>query len=435
MPTSNGKLPLANSPPARPDRIVLVFQGGGALGAYQAGVYQALHEAGIEPSWIIGTSIGAFNAALIAGNEVDNRVPALREFWRRLTCTPLYEGSALSPAVNAQISLWRTLWTGIPNFFTPNGPAFCGLQMPLGVEQAAYYSTAPLKRTLSELIDIALIKRGRPRLTVGAAHVKTSQMHYFDNRKIEISLEHILASGALPPAFPAVRIDNELYWDGGILSNTPTEVVFDDNPRRNSLVFNVHIWQPFGPEPETIWDVMHRQKDIQYSSRMASHINRLQEVHRLRHIISELAARLPKAGRDSEEVLEMAAEGCLTRMHIVQLLAPRLEHEDQNKDVDFTRHSIEARWEAGHADACRAIELAPWKGEFQSLDGVILHDLPNAPATAQIGRPVMEEAGSGDRRDLPPYSKAHGEAEAGVRSTRAAGKTRRESKIGGSDAF
>ena len=166
----------------------------------------------------------------------------------------------------------RRCSTGIPGFFEPNPLAFWGTRVQLGADHAGYYSTAPLEKTLLELVDFPLINRCTPRLTVGAAHVRSSQMRYFDGREIDIGVKHIMASGALPPAFPAVRIDGELYWDGGILSNTPTEVVFDDNPRRNSLIFAVHMWNPVGPEPETMWEVLHRQKDIQYSSRVASHI-------------------------------------------------------------------------------------------------------------------------------------------------------------------
>jgi NTE family protein len=377
--------------PARPDRVVLVFQGGGALGAYQAGVYQALHEAAIEPRWIIGTSIGAFNAALIAGNRPEDRVGALEEFWRRLTCKPLLGPLAYWPPLAGQLSYWATLWNGIPGFFSPNPAALCGPHMPLGADAAAYYSTAPLKQTLSELTDVSLINGGLPRLTVGAACVRTSQMHYFDNRKSRIGLEHIMASGALPPAFPAVRIDGEFYWDGGILSNTPTEVVFDDNPRRDSLIFAVHVWQPVGPVPKTIAQVLHRQKDIQYSSRMASQISRLKEVHRLRHIISELAARLATTNHGLPEIDEMVAEGCLTRMHVVQLTAPRLEYEDETKGVDFSPAGIQARWAAGYSDTRQIIDCAPWQqGEYNALDGVIVHELPDYPAMDQIGRPVME---------------------------------------------
>ena len=244
----------------------------------------------------------------------------------------------------------------------------------MGTDAADYYSTAPLRKTLSELVDFALINRNRPRLMVGAAHVRTSMMHYFDSRKAEIKVEHILASGALPPAFPAVRIDGELYWDGGILSNTPTEAIFDDDPRRNSLIFAVHMWNPTGPEPDTIWEVLHRQKDIQYSSRIANHIMRQREAHRLRHVINELVKCIPDEARRSAMVRELAAYGCPTRMHVVRLLAPRLENESHIKDIDFSAAGIRSRWQAGYADTCRALARAPWIGEFGPLDAVVLHE-------------------------------------------------------------
>ena len=232
-----------------PGQVVLVLQGGGALGAYQAGVYQALHEAGIEPDWIIGTSIGAINASLIAGNEAPNRLPRLEEFWDRMADKAFWHALAAWAGTGQPLSYWKALSYGVPGFFEPNPLAFLGPHMPLGADRAGYYSTAPLERTLLELVDFSVLNRGRPRLTVGAAHVRTSRMRYFDSRDGELGVKHIMASGALPPAFPAVRIDGELYWDGGILSNTPTEVVFDDAPRRSSLIFAVHMWNPIGPEP------------------------------------------------------------------------------------------------------------------------------------------------------------------------------------------
>jgi NTE family protein len=368
-----------------PGQIVLVFQGGGALGAYQAGVYEALHEAGIEPDWIIGTSIGAINASLIAGNETRNRLPKLKEFWQRMADKAFWHAWSPWAQAGAQpLSYFKALSCGIPGFFEPNPLAFMGPHMPLGADRAGYYSTSPLERTLLELVDFSLINRCRPRLTVGAAHVRTSQMRYFDGRDGEIGVKHIMASGALPPAFPAVRIDGELYWDGGILSNTPTEVVFDDNPRQNSLIFAVHMWNPTGPEPGTIWEVLHRQKDIQYSSRVANHIARQLQTHRLRHVIKELVAYIPEPVRASEAVRELAGYGCLTRMHVVRLLAPRVDNEDHTKDVDFSPAGIRKRWEAGYASARRAIELAPWRGEFGPLDGVILHEPEDAARLEQV---------------------------------------------------
>lgn len=380
QPKANGKAPGSASP--GPGQIVLVFQGGGALGAYQAGVYQAVHEAGIEPDWIIGTSIGAINASLIAGNAPQDRLPRLQEFWRRMADKSLWQAWSPWAPLASPLSYWNTVCQGIPGFFEPNPLAFWGPQVPLGAERAGYYSTAPLEKTLNELVDFPLINRCKPRLTVGAAQVRTSQMRYFDGRDMEIGVKHIMASGALPPAFPAVRIDGELYWDGGILSNTPTEVVFDDDPRRNSLIFAVHMWNPVGPEPTTMWDVAHRQKDIQYSSRVANHIARQLQTHRLRHVIKQLAAHIPESVRNSETVRELSSYGCLTRMHVVRLLAPRVDNEDHTKDVDFSPAGIRTRWQAGYENARRAIALAPWEGEFDSLEGVILHE-PQSAAEVQ----------------------------------------------------
>src|SRR6185503_14385242 len=216
------------------------------------------------------------------------------EFWKRMEQNPIWSFRDIFPDFNEKLSYWSTVTNGIPGFFRPNPLAHAGDSYPLGADQAGYYSTSPLERTLTELVDFNLLNECKPRLTVGAAHVRTSQMRYFDSRDSRLGVRHIMASGALPPAFPAVRIGGELYWDGGILSNTPTEAVFDDNPRRSSLVFAVHMWNPDGPEPETMWEVFHRQKDIQYSSRVANHIVRQLQTHRLRHIIRQLVARLPE---------------------------------------------------------------------------------------------------------------------------------------------
>ena len=183
--------------------------------------------------------------------------------------------------------------------------------------------------------------------------------------------------------------DGELYWDGGILSNTPTEVVFEDYPRHSSLIFAVHMWNPIGTEPETMWEVMHRQKDIQYSSRVATHIARQLQNHRLRHVIKELLAYIPEDVRNRNEVRELAGWGCLTRMHVVRLLAPRLANEDHTKDVDFSPSGIRKRWEAGYADALRAVERKPWQGDFDPLEGVILHEPADDMPTPELASPAV----------------------------------------------
>jgi NTE family protein len=199
-------------------------------------------------------------------------------------------------------------------------------------------------------------------------------MRYFDSRDQAITIDHILASSALPPAFPAVRINGELYWDGGILSNSPTEVIFEDNPRLTSLIFSVHVWNQNGPEPETIWEVLHRQKDIQYSSRITGQIARLKQTHRLRLVITELARLLPEGVRASESAKELESYGCVTHMHVVRLMAPRLDNENYTKDTDFSPSGIRMRQEAGYSATMRALDQAAWQGEFDPLEGVILHD-------------------------------------------------------------
>jgi len=352
---------------------VLVLQGGGALGAYQVGVYQALHEAGIEPDWVIGTSIGAINAAIIAGSLPEERIDRLNEFWRRVEHGHGFD-HALPAAAASFFRNWTTIVGGLPTFFTPNPSAFGNVHATLGAEEAAYYSVDPLRATLSDLVDFDRVNDGDVRLTVGASSVTTSEMRYFDSRDMPLDLRHVMASGALPPAFPAVRIDGDLYWDGGILSNTPVEAVFDDNPRRDSMVYAVHIWNSHGPEPETIWDVMNRQKDVQYSSRAGTHIRRQRQLHKLRHVITELTALLPDGCREAPGVSELAAYGCPTRMHVIRLLAPALAGEDHSKDIDFSPSGIRQRREAGYADTMHTLEAAPWRGDFDPLEGFILHE-------------------------------------------------------------
>jgi len=353
MPTPREKLP---------GQVVLVLQGGGALGAYHVGVYQALHEAGIEPDWVIGTSIGAFNAAVIAGNRVGDRLPRLRQLW---------EGFEQG---NAFADLWTLLY-GVPGFFSPKLPAWGGLQAKVGLDAASYYSTAPLRETLASLVDLAVLNAAHPRLTVGAVNVKSGTMRYFDSRDAALGLDAVMASGALPPGFPAIRVDGEAYWDGGLYSNTPLEAVLDDRPRRDSVIFAVNVWQPTGHEPESLWQVLARQKDIQYASRADSHIARQKQIHRLRHVIRELERHLSPEERKAPECRELASWGCATTMHVVRLLAPALDGEDYWKDIDFSADGIRFRCAAGHADTRRMLERAPWEAPADPLEGIIVHEL------------------------------------------------------------
>ncbi len=361
-------------PGALPGQIVLVLQGGGALGAYQVGVYQAMHEAGIEPTWVIGTSIGAINASLIAGNPPERRMEKLNAFWNQMEESVAPTGVLDWFGLGNLAANMTTVTRGIPNFFKPNLHALRGSAATLGVESASYYSTSPLRDTLNSLVDFDYLCQCRTRMTVGAVNVCSGRMRYFDTRNEPLTADHVMASGALPPAFGAIRIDGEPYWDGGIYSNTPIEAVLDDKPRRDSVIFAVNVWHQTGPEPESIWQVMSRQKDIQFASRADSHIARQKQIHRLRHVIRELVRQMPDAAQSDPKIKELASWGCGTTMHVAHLLAPRLDGEDHTKDIDFTPAGIRARRLAGHADTMRMIERAPWQQRAaDAIEGVIEH--------------------------------------------------------------
>jgi NTE family protein len=359
--------------PSVPGQVVLVMQGGGAPGAYQAGVYQALHEAGIEPDWVVGTSIGAINGAIITGNAVAHRLERLQEFWSRVESPPPGPWDMFAPHFGNLTNKFTTLLTGVPGFFSPNPAIAWGLDAPVGVEQAAWYSVEPLKELLPTLLDFDLVNAGKPRFTLGLVSVRSGQMRYFDSRRDTIGIDHVLGSSAIPPSFPAVRIDGEAYWDGGIYSNTPVEVVFDDNPRRSSVVFAVQIWHTRGPEPESVSQVMTREKDILFGSRSKSHLARQTQLHRMRHVVRALVEMLPEDRRDTPEAKELAGYGCTTEMHLVEINAQPLDGESNSRDFDFSQASIRARWQAGYADTLRMIAQRPWDTPLDPKVGVAVY--------------------------------------------------------------
>ena len=361
--------------PKLPGQVVLVFQGGGALGAYQVGVYQALHETGIEPDWVVGTSIGAIHGAIIAGNEVSERFDRMKEFWGRLERKPQWHETLFGERAAASAAYMATLIQGVAGYYSPNhAVTFGGLNTPVGVEKRGLLYDRRFPQDRRQRCRFRAHNGKQTRLTVGAVNVRTGKMHYFDSRNIPITLDHVLASGALPPGFPAIRIDGDPYWDGGLYSNTPIEVVFDDNPRRDSVVFSVQIFPISGPEPDSVMQVLSRQIDIQYASRADSHIPRQEHIHQLRHMVRELVRMLPEEKRNTPEVREMAGYGCGTFMHIVRINANPRPDEDYLREIDFTTSGIKRRWQAGYEDTMRTLERRPWEMPIDPMVGVAVHD-------------------------------------------------------------
>jgi NTE family protein len=367
-----------------PGQVVLVLQGGGALGAYQAGVFHALHDAGIEPDWVIGTSIGAINGAIIAGNPAGERLERLHEFWRRVTwqggCGGATGTNGWLPGLYGlpgSVAEWlrdlSIVTHGIPSFFTPRADAWFGLYGAVGPERAAFYQTEPLRDTLTSLVDFDFLNARRMRLTVGTVGVASGHMHYFTNRDMPLAVDHVMASAAFPPGFPSVRIGGEAYWDGGIYSNTPLEAVLDDRPRRDSVIFTVQLWPVHGPEPASIREAMTRQRDIQYSSRAESHLERQKQIHNLRHVIRELGRHMTEEQRESDAIGQLLDWGCGTTMQVIELDAPRSCGHDLHKDIDFSASGIERRWKAGYDDTRSMIERAPWRTPLDPMEGIAIH--------------------------------------------------------------
>jgi NTE family protein len=350
-----------------PFKKVLVYQGGGALGAYQLGVFRALHEKNIAPDWVIGTSIGAINGGIIAGNPPELRLKKLQEFWHILQ-----DNNRQMAAGNKSLFNFMTVSYGVKGFFTPSFSQWINPNQNLGIEKAAYYSTEPLKNTLEDLIDIDYLNSKKVRFTVGAVNANSGVMRYFDSYKEPIFLEHILASGALPPAFPAIRIDGEPYWDGGIFSNTPIEAVLDDHPRNSSIIFSVQLWNPMSDEPRTINQVLSKQKDIQFSSR-DHFLDKEKNLHRLRHTIHQLTTHLTNTQKNNPQIKELMSWGCDSVMHIIHLTINRIEGEDQYKDIDFSTLGIDYRSETGYQEASRALQSEIWNAPHDPNEGLHIH--------------------------------------------------------------
>ncbi len=361
-------------------QTVFVFQGGGALGAYQAGVTQALEEAGIAPDWLVGTSIGAINAALIAGNAPVDRLAALRSFWDRVTqpgLAPHLPASPFTALWQQSLQTWQTLATGIPGFFRPRGPQAWDMNRRAPLPELGFYDTAPLADTLRELVDFDRIAAAETRLTLCAVNVRSGELARFDNRDrhIRIGPEHVMASGALPPGFAPVQIGPDAFWDGGIYSNTPLDVVLDDSERRDTLCFMVDLWDASEAAPGTMAQALTRYKDIQYASRILEHLGDHERLQNLRRALRLVGRQLDAKTAANPAVKELLALGCDSRIDIVHLVMQALPGEDSWRDIDFSDARLRARWHAGLRDGQRVLERAEWQLPPNDNIGLRVHTL------------------------------------------------------------
>ncbi len=352
----------ASKPPF--DCIALLLQGGGALGAYQGGVYQALAEQNLHPDWAVGISIGAINAAIIAGNPPEKRVERLHEFWEYITTDYWREqfcGSAvrttqsdLSRKFINNLSAGSTLIKGVADFFVPRSP-MPWLQKAGTLDATSYYNTQKFKATLERFVDFGLINANKMRLSVSAVNVRSGNYIYFDTTTHVIGPLHIMASGAMPPGFPAVEIDGEYYWDGGLVSNTPLQWVVDSKPHQDLLAFQVDLWSADGSFPRDMAEVQTRQKEIQFSSRTRANTDRFKNAHRLHHAFASLFEQLPDALKELPEAKLLSSAIDRSVYNIVHMIYHTQSYESDSKDYEFSRLSMDNHWKHGYRDALNTL--------------------------------------------------------------------------------
>ncbi len=382
--------PLPNTPTAAANEdCILVLQGGGALGAYQAGVFESLSKVYREPTWVAGISIGAINAALIAGNPAHSRVGRLREFWE-LVSSSLATPSLVAQGVSAreglnEASASQVMLFGVPGFFKPRFPP-APFQPRGSLEAISFYDTTPLKSTLERLVDFDRINSGSVRLSVGAVNVRNGNFEYFDSTKQTIDARHIMASGALPPGFAPVEIDGEHYWDGGLVSNTPLQYVLDQPGKRRRVVFQVDLFAAQGALPTTLAEVTEREKDIRFSSR--TRLNTTNELDR--QVIAQAAKRLidklPPELRNDPDVRALAHVRSETGVDVVHLIYRSKHYETQSKDYEFSRLSMQEHWDAGRADMAHTLHDPRWINHERAALGVHVFDLTSDHSTATAAR-------------------------------------------------
>ena len=373
--------PTPATTPANAQRV-LVLQGGGALGSYQAGAYQALCHHDFEPEWIAGISIGAINAAIIAGNPREKRVARLKEFWELVSSpvpwnpvTKSDRGRSLFNETSAAL----IAAFGVPGFFTPRFPP--AALWPQGNPQSqSYYDTAPLKKTLEHLVDFDRINDLKTRLSVGAVSVTTGNFKYFDNfefRKLgkKIGPEHIMASGALPPGFPSIVIDGEHFWDGGIATNTPLDFVLDAEINRDLLIFQVDLFSARGPLPGSLLEAAEREKDIRFSSRTRMNTDKNRQIHNARKALRELIGKLPDYLKNDPSVEILRAAAKESTVTVVHLIYRSKNYESSSKDYDFSRIGMVEHWGAGVRDVHLSMRHEDWLERPQSGETMMTYDL------------------------------------------------------------
>jgi NTE family protein len=368
------------------DWIILLLQGGGALGAYQAGVYEALAEADLHPDWTAGISIGAINAAIIAGNPPERRVDQLRAFWRFITQPPApglgffdsglptHSAGTMARQLANQLSATSVAFSGVAGFFAPHLPS--PWLWPAGTVQAtSYYDTGQLESTLERVIDFDRINAGAMRLSLGAVNVATGNFVHFDTTTHTIRAVHVMASGALPPGFPAVEIDGQHYWDGGLVSNTPLEWVVQNRPPGHTLAFQVDLWNARGDLPTNMAEVTTRQKEIQYSSRTRAYSDRFKHMHIIRGALASLIEKLPEEMKDLPEVELLKGEAEHNVHNLIQLIYRARKYEGDSKDYEFSRRSMEEHWRAGYHDAVRTLRYPEVLERPRNRAGLFIFDI------------------------------------------------------------
>jgi len=357
--------------------IALVFQGGGALGSYQAGVFEGLSEAGIEPNWMSGVSIGAINASIIAGNKPEDRVAKLKEFWETVTdhgYASHLAGNDDMRTFHNMTSAFMSMISGIPGFYKPRmlSP---WQQVPGQAGATSHYDTSDLKDHLNSLINWDILNSDSHRLSVGAVNVRTGNYKYFDTALERIGPEHIMASGALPPAFPAMRIGSEFYWDGGIVSNTPLQYLLELHKLHKALVFQVDLFNARGDMPKTMPEVMSRQKDIMYSSRTRNATNRYKKIHDLQIKLRDALSRIDPAKWTPEDKVMLEELQDTPQVNVLQLIYHHADYEGDSKDYEFSKWTMREHWAAGLEDARRTLSHPEWLKLPDQAVGMTVHDV------------------------------------------------------------